>query len=470
MRFLALRNLAVAALLALTTACSSPPSANARVVDDEYSNNWAADTIEAIVRKDGYLQRNWTEEDYERCRPTIREFAEHRHHIDWGYVFAQPGHQMDRCFDIHTTRYSGKEYSDFRDDSDGHLRGIGIEITRECYEFPPIDIECSVYVVRALLKTPARAAGFKADDRLYSVASPDGPVYIRSLSQAVDLIRGTPGTSVTVTIQRGGETLDLTATRADVELHTVELSHPENVCVVRMKSFGEHTVDEWVNALTLCPSPFTILDLRNNPGGLLSSAIGVLFSMTKDPHRTLVRSVFKTYENHWTLGAAERFCRTNPSQYNCRGLFDRHTGEMHRAGSQAGRTFIILENGKTASAAEIVAGACQSWAQNGKRRRAGEGDCTLRGTPSYGKVHIQTIFPFPNPRVNGAWKMTSGEFIPGDREASLPGTSIEPDVLVEDTRRRLTDGPENDAVLRSALDYVHALEAQAAAAGTGPRS
>ena len=286
---------------------------------------------------------------------------------------------LNRSGDRYALFYSPKGYREFREYTSGHFSGIGVWLKEKNGELA---------IISVLPSTPARAAGLRAGDVVERI---DGKsVAPMTVEQAVNLIKGQPGTEVSLTVDRDGELLTYSITRAAIQLpEVVSRMTGADLGYVHVYGFTRGTGDELRNAvkkLTAKGARGVILDLRDNGGGLLSEAIDVA-------------SVFLE------TGKIVTYKQSSSSEvvYDAEGdAFD-------------GIPLVVLVNERTASASEIVAGALQD------RDRA-----VLVGSTTYGKGLVQQVFPLGDA---SALKFTTGAyFTPSGR--NINGKGIQPDVEV----------------------------------------
>ena len=286
---------------------------------------------------------------------------------------------LNRSGDRYALFYSPKGYREFREYTSGHFSGIGVWLKEKNGE---------IAIISVLPSTPARAAGLRAGDVVERI---DGKsVAPMTVEQAVNLIKGQPGTEVSLTVDRDGELLTYSITRAAIQLpEVVSRMTGADLGYVHVYGFTRGTGDELRNAvkkLTAKGARGVILDLRDNGGGLLSEAIDVA-------------SVFLE------TGKIVTYKQSSSSEvvYDAEGdAFD-------------GIPLVVLVNEGTASASEIVAGALQD------RDRA-----VLVGSTTYGKGLVQQVFPLGDA---SALKFTTGAyFTPSGR--NINGKGIQPDVEV----------------------------------------
>ncbi|MGC2222496.1 MAG: S41 family peptidase, partial [Methylocella sp.] len=270
----------------------------------------------------------------------------------------------------------------------GEFGGLGIEVTQE---------DGLIKVVTPIDDTPASRAGIMSGDIITAI---DGEnVQGLSLNQAVDKMRGAPDTSVTLKILRGSnkEPQDFKLARAVIQIKSVrEHQEGDDIGYIRITQFNEQTfegvraaIQKFQNDIPAAKFKGYILDLRNNPGGLLDQSIAVVncFLDRGEIVSTRGRNADETM------------------RYNAR------PGDLSK-----GKPVVVLINGGSASASEIVAGALQD------HKRA-----TILGTRSFGKGSVQTIIPLG--QNNGAVRLTTARYYtPSGR--SIQAKGIDPDVTV----------------------------------------
>src|SRR5246127_2047156 len=289
--------------------------------------------------------------------------------------------------DPHSSYMDAKSFRDMQVQTRGEFGGLGIEVTME---------EGVLKVVSPIDDTPASKAGILAND--YIVAIDDEQVQGLTLNQAVDKMRGPVNTKIRLKVMRKGQDkpLEITIVRDIIHVRSVRSETMEDVGYIRITQFNEQTNDGLKKAIKDRQTQVSserlkgyVLDLRNNPGGLLDQAIAVSDAFLE--HGEIVSTRGRDPEE------TQRF--------------HAHPGDLVR-----GKPVIVLINGGSASASEIVAGALQD------HKRA-----TLIGTRSFGKGSVQTIIPLgPG---NGALRLTTARyFTPSGR--SIQAKGIAPDIEV----------------------------------------
>ncbi len=305
--------------------------------------------------------------------------------------------------DPHSAYLDAEGFRELREGTQGEFGGLGIEVGME---------DGFVKVVSPIEDTPAFRAGILAGD--LTVKLDDTPVKGMTLSDAVKRMRGKPNTQITLTIMRQGESapLEFTITREVIRVQSVRSRIIEpGFGYLRVAHFQENTAESVVDHLnrlyTEGPLQGLVLDLRNDPGGLLHGAIGVSAAfLARD---TLVVTTDGRAPD------ARREYRASPEDY----LRGRRGDFIRRLPDEAREVpMVVLVNAGSASASEIVAGALQD-----------HGRAIVMGTRTFGKGSVQTILPLNN---DAAIKLTTARYYtPSGR--SIQATGIEPDILVEET-------------------------------------
>jgi carboxyl-terminal processing protease len=327
-----------------------------------------------------YKQLNLFGEVFERVR------AEYVDDVSDDTLVESAINGMLTSLDPHSNYLNTKNFNDMKVQTRGEFGGLGIEVSME---------NGLVKVVSPIDDTPAARAGLKPGDLITHL---DGdPVQGMSLPEAVEKMRGLINTEIKLTIRREGkEPFDVKLTRATIKIQSVR-SHLEgdNIGYIRITSFNEQTDVGLNNVMKNLKQQAgnkllgVILDLRNNPGGLLDQAVAVSDAFIDKGEIVSTRG-----------RRAE-----DAQRYNAR------PGDI-----AAGLPIAVLINGGSASASEIVAGALQD------HHRA-----ILLGTKTFGKGSVQTIIPLPG---HGAMRLTTARYYtPSGR--SIQAKGIDPDIVVE---------------------------------------
>lgn len=317
---------------------------------------------------------------------------------------------MLSSLDPHSGYLNKKNFEDMQTQTKGEFGGLGIEVTME---------NNLVKVISPIDDTPAAKAGIQPNDFITHLDTK--PVTEMTLGEAVDKMRGAPGTKITLTVRRGGlsgQPFDVTLTRAIIHVQAVRWEAKGDVAYIRVKTFNEQTqpgldkalgeIDKQIGAKLVG----YVIDLRNNPGGLLDQAISVSSSFLDGG-----KEIVSTRSRH----------KEDNQIYLSKG------GDRTK-----GKPIVVIINGGSASASEIVAGALQDY------RRA-----IVLGTKSFGKGSVQTIIP-----VSGAGAMrltTARYYTPSGR--SIQAKGIEPDIEVQPAKVEAIDPGKgiSEADLRGAL-------------------
>jgi carboxyl-terminal processing protease len=316
---------------------------------------------------------------------------------------------MLRSLDPHSSYLSPQDADDMRVQTRGQFGGLGIEVTQE---------EGWVKVVSPIDGTPADEAGMQAGDFITHV---DGESLLGlSLDEAVDLMRGPVGSEIVITVVREGEPepFDVKIIRDTIKLTAVRTRTEGDTVVVRVTTFNDQTYPNLVDGLSNAIGELgglqnvtgVVLDLRNNPGGLLTQAIKVSDAFLEKGEIVSTRG--RTPEDSDRVNAT-------PGD-----LID-------------GIPMVVLINGGSASASEIVAGALKD------HRRA-----VVVGTKSFGKGSVQTVIPL---RGDGAMRLTTARYYtPSGR--SIQALGVSPDIIVEQPPRTNQDETQESRATRSEAD------------------
>lgn len=316
---------------------------------------------------------------------------------------------MLTSLDPHSSYLNKKRYEDMQVETKGEFGGLGIEVTME---------NGLVKVVSPIDDTPAARAGVEAGDLIVQID--EEPVMGLSLSEAVDKMRGKVGTDIDIVVSREGADgpLDFTITRDIIKIRSVRHEAKGKAAYVRITTFNQNAesglkkaVDQLKEEIGKEQMIGLVLDLRNNPGGLLDQAIAVSDAFLEKGEIVSTR------------GRHER---------------DTQRDNATRGDILDGKPIIVLVNGGSASASEIVAGALQD------HKRA-----IVLGTQSFGKGSVQTVMPLPG---HGAMRLTTARYYtPSGR--SIQAKGITPDIIVEPAKVESIDVRRvREADLKGALD------------------
>ena len=344
---------------------------------------------------------------------------------------------MLTSLDPHSSYLSPDDAAAMQVQTRGEFGGLGIEVTQE---------EGFIKVVSPIDSTPAAEAGIEAGDFITHV---DGESMLGlTLDEAVERMRGPVGSEIIITVVREGETepFDVSIIRDTIELQAVRSRTQGETVVLRVTTFNDKTtpnlvskLEEEVEALGgMDKVNGFVLDLRNNPGGLLTQAIRVSDAFLEEGEIVSTRG-------------------RDPADGD---RFNATPGDLAQ-----GKPIVVLINGGSASASEIVAGALQD------HRRA-----IVVGTKSFGKGSVQTVMPL---RGEGAMRLTTARYYtPSGR--SIQALGVSPDIVVAQPRRRPQEeedepasavGPRTEGDLRGSLsndslteDQIKQIEADRAKA------
>lgn len=313
---------------------------------------------------------------------------------------------MLTSLDPHSSYLAPEAAEDMRVQTRGEFGGLGIEVTQE---------DGFVKVVTPMDDTPAAAAGIEAGDFITHV---DGESVLGlTLNDAVELMRGPVGSEIVITVVREGETepFDVTIVRDTIKMTAVRARTEGKAAVLRITTFSEQTYPNLESGLNkqieeaggIENLDGIVLDLRNNPGGLLNQAIAVSDAFLEKGEIVSTRG-------------------RNPEdgeRYNAK------PGDLAQ-----GKPIVVLINSGSASASEIVAGALKD------HRRA-----IVIGTKSFGKGSVQTVMRL---RGGGAMRLTTARYYtPSGR--SIQNLGVSPDIVVEQPRRQPAVEGEEDTARRS---------------------
>ena len=299
---------------------------------------------------------------------------------------------MIGSLDPHSKYHNPKSYKEVQVQARGEFGGLGIEVTME---------NGLVKVIAPIDDTPAQRAEIEPGDLVTHLD--DEPVLGLTLQQAVDRMRGPANSEITLTVRRSGveEDLIFPITRAIIKIRSVRTRVVDDeIIVARISAFSEHTSDDLDDAVgDLWEEQGdrlvgAVLDLRNNPGGLLDQAVAVSDAFLEQGEIVSTRG--RDPESALRFNAREG------------DIID-------------GLPLVVLINGGSASASEIVAGALQD-----------HGRALILGTRSFGKGSVQTVIPLGG--GNGALRLTTARyFTPSGR--SIQEMGIDPDIVVEQIRK-----------------------------------
>lgn len=312
--------------------------------------------------------------------------------------------------DPYSTYYTKEEYANLIESSSGVYHGIGAVVSQ--------DVKTGIItIVRPYKEGPAFKEGLLPDDILYKVEGEE--VTGKDLTEVVSKIKGKEGTKVNVTIYREGVTdpMDFTIVRQKINIPTIEYEMlQDNIGYIQIVEFDEITIPQFKSALKALEKKgmkSLVVDVRNNPGGLLNSVVDIL-------DRLLPKGLIVYTEDKYGKRLEEK--AVDSDRYD--------------------KPLAVLINGNSASASEIFAGALQDYEK-----------ATLVGTTSFGKGIVQKVIPLTD---GTAIKLTiSKYFTPKGR--NIHGTGIVPDVeieLEEELKQMITIPHDQDNQLQKAIDVL----------------
>lgn len=314
---------------------------------------------------------------------------------------------MLTSLDPHSNFLPDDAFDKMKERTRGEFGGLGIEITME---------DGLVKVVSPIDETPAALAGIQAGDLIIRIGEEE--VLGLTLSEAVERMRGPVGSDIEITILREGrDPFPVTLTRDTIKMRSVRFESYDEVGYIRLTTFSEQTTPGLEKAIKSLREEHgddldgIVLDLRNNPGGLLSEAISVTDTFLEKGEIVSTRGRRED--------EAARFYAT--------------------AGDKSdGLPVVVLINSGSASASEIVAGALKD-----------HGRALVMGTRSFGKGSVQSIIPLPG---HGAIRLTTARYYTPSG-VSIQSTGIEPDIMVElAVVEDIEKGAVREEDLRGALD------------------
>ena len=323
--------------------------------------------------------------------------------------------------DPHSGYMNEEVWQDMQMDTRGKFGGLGIEITME---------EGFVKVISPIEDTPAYDAGVLAGDFIIQID--ETPVYGLTLSEAVDLMRGDKGEAITITISREGlDPFELEIIRDIIKIQSVKHEIINNVGYLRITSFTEQTESGLLQSIKKIKKDLNdkqlgfVLDVRSNPGGLLSQSVKVADLFLEKGEIVSTRGRKNS--------DIQRYRASKGDEIN-------------------GQPLVVLINGGSASASEIIAGALQD------HKRA-----IIVGTKSFGKGSVQTIIPFkksnPEKSTTGIRLTTARYYTPSG--VSIQGKGIQPDIVIEQgtfESKEFRQLSESD--LKDSLDSEAKVEAE----------
>lgn len=396
MKNASLKSLLLGTVCALTFAFAAPTYAQ------QAEKAAPEEAAEPVSKGDIYQQLNLFGDVFERVRLQYVDETPDKELVENAI------NGMLTALDPHSSYLNAERFEDMQVQTRGEFGGLGIEVTME---------NGYVKVVSPIDDTPAARAGMQAGDFITKI---DGEAVLGlTLSEAVDKMRGKVGTEIKLEVRREGEpeALNIALIRDIIKITSVKSRTEGNAGYIRITTFSQNTTPGLKKAVKEIKKDLGdnligyVLDLRNNPGGLLDQAIEVsdAFLEKGEIVSTRGRNEQDTKRDNATAG----------------DIFD-------------GKPVVVLINGGSASASEIVAGALQD------HKRA-----IIMGTKSFGKGSVQTVMPLPG---YGAMRLTTARYYtPSGR--SIQAQGIEPDIIVDLARIEAIDetGRTRESDLRGAL-------------------
>ena len=375
---------------------------------------WNATGIANAASSDTYRYLNLFGDVFERVRQEYVEVPEDKE------LISSALNGMLTSLDPHSSYLSPESFEEMTVETSGEFGGLGIQVTME---------DGLVKVISPIDDTPAHAAGVLADDLITHL---DGePVRGLTLSEAVDKMRGRVGTKISLTIVRKDveQPIKVDITREIIKISSVRSKALDDIGYVRITQFNGQAFDGLRNAIAeleeeIGPDKVKgfILDLRSNPGGQLDQSI----------------AVSDTFLDQGEIVSTRGRNKDEVKRYYARA------GDLTK-----GRPLIVLINGGSASASEIVAGALHD------HERA-----TLIGSKSFGKGSVQTIIPLGN---NGAIRLTTARYYTPSG-TSIQAKGIVPDIFVkqelpDDLKDRFPQSSTTEATLKGHLENEDQIDA-----------
>lgn len=312
--------------------------------------------------------------------------------------------------DPYSTYYTKQEYANLIESSSGVYHGIGAVVSQ--------DVKTGILtIVRPYKDGPAYNSGLLPDDIIYKVEGEE--VTGKDISEVVGKIKGREGTEVNITIYRDGvaDPMDFTITRQKINIPTIEFEMLENdIGYIQIMEFDEITISQFSSAISSLEKKgmkSLVVDVRNNPGGLLNSVVSIL-------DRLLPKGLIVYTEDKYKNREEEKAIKSD----------------------KFSKPMVVLINGNSASASEIFAGALQDYEK-----------ATVVGTTSFGKGIVQRVIPLND---GTAVKLTiSKYYTPKGR--NIHGTGIVPDVEVEldeELKQLVTIPHDQDNQLKKAIEIL----------------
>lgn len=325
------------------------------------------------------------------------------------------------CLDKYSGYFTPSETKLIEEEEKGRYGGIGLEIGEK---------ENKVIVINVIENTPAEKAGVKKGDVILKVRQENETesASVKDNFDAVTKIRGQADTKVFITIERNGEIIELpTIIRDKIKLQTVKNKIlRDNIGYIQLTEFNQATPRDFQKEIySLRKSTGdtrVIIDVRNNPGGLLNSVLDILYYFNKNESDIMITIKYRETEETITI-------KDYSSDFNKTGIFFRKTPPGELNDSQV----IILINNYSASSSEIFAGVMQEWG------------FTIIGETSFGKGVGQTVFPLKD---SASLRLTTFEFLVGNNKKQINKVGVVPNVEIK------WNGEKEDIQLQKAIETL----------------
>ena len=309
--------------------------------------------------------------------------------------------------DPYSQYFDEEEYKQFMESTTGEFFGIGVQIGA-------VEGSKLITVIAPIKGSPAEAAGLKSGDKIVSV---NGLEYtVDEMDEAVKQIKGDKGTTVTLGVMSEGDgrVRDVKITRDEIHMESVIKGSIGDIAYIGLTQFEENTVEEFTEAMKAAEGKKgLILDLRGNPGGILEAAVGISDQLLPEADIVSAKDNQNKEVFHYT---------SNEASWN--------------------KPIVVLVNGGSASASEIVAGALKD-----------NNAATLVGEKTYGKGVVQTLVPLPG---GGGIKLTTSEYFTPSG-VNIQDKGIEPDVKVtlpENVQAIGLEHRDQDTQLQKAISII----------------
>lgn len=330
---------------------------------------------------------------------------------------------ISECLDPYSAYHPAQETTYQRADMEGHFGGVGLR-----FEGRKSQNGGNEFIVVSTLKnTPADAAGIEAGDRLVAISTTarrEDAVSLVGVSKydVVDLIRGKIGTKVLLVIKRGDEIKDFLITRAEIKIESIEQKHlKKKIGYINITEFSQETPKDFyiaVSSLTKSGSEVLIMDVRGNPGGLLSSVVGIISGFQEDDSPVV-------YE------------KRRGESYHPYNYRQREHGKHRKM------KVVVLANAYSASASEILS----AWFKE-------DFGAPVVGEKTFGKGSIQTIIPFPD---GSSLRLTIAEYFVGKNKVRVHEVGVSPTIEVKNPKPKSEDDKPEDLQLQKAIEEAERL-------------